>query len=249
MAPQPRTRHRRWLAAVVVLVLALPAAAGAASLDVHSDGTALTAYHAYLQALVAGAGAGQSGDAALIATVQSTCAGALKPLGSRRSSEVSQTVLADLGEEIGGDLDLTFLAEATQPFATLGHRLSSLRWSMPATAATVNAFLTAEHTVLGLARSSLCADAKAVAAHPRTEPSATTGFLRTYLGASSALHTRLSAFLGVLGQFETIKERRVVDAIDSLAARYAKLTASARTSGADRILGDLGLSTAIRSGA
>jgi hypothetical protein len=251
--PDTAARTRRTLVTLVIVaaLLALCATAPAARaagvttvspIDTRSDRLALAAYDDYLRALVARAPTGRRMDAALVGSIHASCQGALAPLRSRPAGQVSQTVLAKLGEEIGGDLDLTFLAEAAPPLATLSRRLSALRWSTRETTRSVAALLRAERTILRTRPSRLCADARQVTADPRVTPAATTGFLTGYTSASARVGTALKGFLHVLGQFETLSEHRVVDQIDHLAGRFSSLTAGARKSGADQILRQLGLS-------
>lgn len=242
MAVQPTRPARkagRRLAVALAVALITAGTALAAALDGRSDRTALGAYRSYLSALVSGAATGRSHDAALVASVRGNCARVLASLGSNR--HVDQSVLSNLGEEIGGDLDLTFLSEATGPFATLSHRVAGLRWSNASTRATVGAYLAAERAVLSMAPAHLCADARAVAAHPRTTPAGMSSFLSAYLSGSNALHGDLNAFLQVLGRYETLSEHHTVDEIDSLASRFASITSSARQTGAGEILAALGL--------
>jgi hypothetical protein len=219
-----------------------PSSGGTQSGDAASDRAALIAYQAYLQALVKGVPAGAKQDAMLTATVKRRCAGVLGPLSALPSAQLNSLALSDLGEEIGGDLAIEFLSEAQGPFQQLSATLTPLSWAEPAPQAAIHALLSAESAILALSPTTLCADARALAAHPRKVPAATLAFLATYLADSAALKQQLTEFLTVLSKYATAKDNDVINAVNQLVARFGAAQDQAEHVDADAILVSLGLS-------
>lgn len=211
--------------------------------DAESDRSALTDYRNYLKALVKGASGGVAQDAAFTATVKKRCSGALAPLTALPSSQVSATALSDLGEEIGGDLAIDYLSEADTPFAKLSPALEVLVWSDPAPEQAIGALLSAESAVLSLTSSSLCADARSLAAHPARVPRRTVAFLGPYLTYSATLRSQLSEFLAVLSRYATTDDNSVISQINALVAKFAASSAMTEHSDATAILAALGLTS------
>ena len=262
--PTRRTRRRALLVAAATVVLGLGAAlsletAGALaatartgttpttttppSLNSASDHMALTAYKTYIQALVSKALLGRQRDATLVSTVASTCQNALSQLNGEPSTPVRQAVLSNFGEEIGGDLALGFLSEATHPFAQLSAALGRLQWSSPAPANAIRQLLASERTVLKMPQSTLCADASQVSSYPRVIPAATQAFLQRYLAASANVGTRFHTFLAVLQRHETKADRPLVAQIDLLVTQFNAASTSAQQTYSQSIMSDLGLVT------
>lgn len=211
--------------------------------DSASDRAALTDYHTYLVALVKNAQTGVQRDAALTAKIRRRCSGALSPLTSLPKGHVNSAALSDLGEEIGGDLAIEFLSEADKPFAQLSSALDALPWTEVAPPEAIQGLLSSESSVLGLGISSLCVDARALAAHPRVVPAGSQSFLGTYLNDSATLKQDLSVFLSVLSHDATAHQNQLIGAIDQLVAKFASISAQAERLDAASILSALGLST------
>jgi hypothetical protein len=211
------------------------------SLNAVSDHTALTAYQAYIQSLVANANLGRQRDAALVSTVASSCQNALGQLSGEPSTPVRQAVLANFGEEIGGDLALAFLSEAKRPFAQLSTVLGGLQWSYGAPAKAIRQLLSAERTVLRMPPSDLCANASQVSSYPRVIPTATQAFLSRYLAASANVSSRFHDFLTVLQRHETKADRPLVAEIDALVAQFGAASAAAEQTYSESVMSNLGL--------
>ena len=211
------------------------------SLNTASDHAALTAYRTYIQALVTNANLGRQRDAALVSTVASSCQNALSQLSGEPSTPVRQAVLANFGEEIGGDLGLAFLSEAKRPFAQLSSVLGGLQWSTRAPATAIRQLLSAERTVLRMPQSDLCANAAQVSTYPRVIPAATQAFLNRYLAASANVSSRFHNFLTVLQRHETRADRPLVAAIDTLAAQFSAASASAEQTYSQSVMSDFGV--------
>jgi hypothetical protein len=209
--------------------------------DAASYRSARLDYRTYLSALIAAEPAGRQSADAFVAGVRTHCAGVLSSVAVPPSGQVSQTALSDLGEEIGADLALQFLAEAVGPFAQLSTQLGALTWSQPAPAQAVAGLLTAERDVLALSTTRLCADARALANHPLVAPNRTLSFLNTYLRASATLKKRLASFLTVLSSYATPSEEALISTIDRLVAQYAATSGAVERTGATSILSALGL--------
>lgn len=248
------------MTALLVLLAALSAGAGGAlgastpttpststtptttpSLNSTSDHLALTAYKSYIQALVLNANLGRQRDAALVSTVASSCQNALSQLRGEPSTPVRQAVLANLGEEIGGDLALAFLSEAKRPFAQLSAVLGGLPWSYRAPANAIKQLLRAEKTVLRMPPSDLCSNASQVSSFPRVIPVATQSFLSGYLAASANVSNRFHDFLTVLQAHETKADRPLVAEIDTLVAQFAAASTSAEQTYSQSVMSELGL--------
>ncbi len=208
-----------------------------------SDLSALIAYRTYLQALLQGVPAGARQDMTLNAIVRRHCAGVLSSIGSLPSSQLNAQALSDLGEEIGGDLAIRFLSEAQPPFSALSSALTPLTWSEPAPQEAIRELLGAESAILGLSPTMLCADARALAAHPRKVPLATLTFLATYLSDSAALKQQLTQFLTVLSKYATANDNDVINAINQLVARFGSAENTVERADANTILAALGLSS------
>ena len=211
------------------------------SLNAASDHTALTAYQTYIQSLVANANLGRQRDAALVSTVASSCENALGQLNGEPSTPVRQAVLANLGEEIGGDLALAFLSEAKRPFAQLSTVLGGLQWSYGAPAKAIRQLLWAEHAVLRMPPSDLCANASQVSSYPRVIPTATQSFLSRYLAASANVSSRFHNFLTVLQRHETKADRPLVAEIDALVTQFGAASADAEQTYSESVMSNLGL--------
>ena len=211
------------------------------SLNSASDHLALTAYKSYLQALVLNANLGRQRDAAMVSTVASSCQNALSQLRGEPSTPVRQAVLANFGEEIGGDLALAFLSEAKRPFAQLSAVLGGLPWSYRAPANAIRQLLRAEKTVLRLPPSDLCANASQVSSYPRVIPVATQSFLNGYLAASANVSSRFHNFLTVLQSHETKADRPLVAEIDTLVAQFSAASQSAEQTYSQSVMSELGL--------
>ena len=90
------------LLAAGALGLAGPTVAGAASGG--AEAGALTAYHTYLKALIAGVPSDTSHVNALVSSVTNDCPEALAHVST---SSVNGSALADFGEEVAGDVTMT----------------------------------------------------------------------------------------------------------------------------------------------
>ena len=213
----------------------------APTLNSASDQSALSAYRKYLQALVANAQLGRQRDAALVSVVAGSCQNALSQLDGEPGTPMRQLVLANFGEEIGGDLALAFLSEATRPFAQMSLVLGSLRWSSAAPITAIRQLLASERRVLNLPQSNLCADAAQVESSPRVIPSSTLSFMKRYLDASALVSRRFHACLAVLQRYETAAERPLVASIDSLVTQFSSASTSAVQTYSQSLLLDLGL--------
>jgi hypothetical protein len=211
------------------------------SLNSASDHLALTAYKSYIQALVLNANLGRQRDAALVSTIASSCQNALSQLRGEPSTPVRQAVLANFGEEIGGDLALAFLSEAKRPFAQLSAALAGLPWSYRAPAYAIRQLLRAEKTVLRMPPSDLCANASQVSSYPRVIPIATQSFLSGYLAASANVSSRFHNFLTVLQSHETKADRPLVAEIDTLVAQFSAASTSAEQTYSQSVMSELGL--------
>jgi hypothetical protein len=209
--------------------------------DNASDRAALQDYHTYLVALIKNEATGTQRDIAFTVKVRKRCSGVLTALSTLPTARVSSTALSDLGEEIGGDLALAYLSEASRPFAQLSTALYSLPWNEAAPAEAVNGLLRAESAVLGLSMSSLCADAQALANHPRVVPAGTQAFLTPYLTASARLKQQLTAFLSVLSHDATTHENQLIASIDQLVSKFAANSAIVEHTDANTILQTVGL--------
>jgi hypothetical protein len=210
--------------------------------DAASNQSALTDYRRYLSALVKGTQVGVQRDASFAANIRQACTGVLSSVSTLPAAKVSATVLSQLGEEIGGDLALEFLSEADQPFAQLSTALNSLPWTEAPPPEAIDGLLTAESAVLGLTPSPLCADARALAKHPRLEPSGSKAFLGSYLSDSATLKQQLTDFLSVLSRFATTRDSHLIKSIDQLVAKFASASASVERADAATVLTTLGLS-------
>ncbi len=230
------------LALAFVLILA-PANAISAPLDTAADHTALIAYHQYLTALVDRLGAGRLSDLGLVESVRARCGRVLAPLKSTPGSQVSQSALRDFGEEIGGDLAVEFHAEAMSAFTRLSTTLDGLRWSSSRTTSTVSALVDAIHASLEVSVSSLCADARALAAHPGTVPPGTSAFLAAYLPATELAKQRLAPFLSVLERFQTPREAREIGSIDRLVSQFNATSTTVENADSVKIVAALGLAS------
>lgn len=231
--------HARMLALTAALaavaLLAVPALA--AHIDTASDRAALAAYDKYMSSLNAGITAASDRDDAFAASVRKGCAGVLSSLPPDR---VDSPAVVDLGHEIGDDVAVEFDAQAVPAFTKLSSALGRLGWSSSATARTVAAVIAAMRGSLAIKPSRLCADAHAVASAPASEPVRTRRFLSVYAPAARAASRWLTAFLGVLGRFETSSEAGLIAAVNRLVTRYQSASSTDQGDASAQIISILG---------
>jgi hypothetical protein len=165
----------------------------------------------------------------------------LTPLGSLTSSQIDRRALIEFGEEVGGDLAIAFDREALTPFRELTAALKHLRWSAPRSAGTVASLLVAEGRSLRVPHSKLCADARALVAHPSAEPHGTRAFLAAYLPAASKSNRQLAPFLSLLARYQTPAEAGVIASIRALVARFKVISRADEKVDSRRVLKALGL--------
>lgn len=235
------TRMLLALASAIGIICGSAITAAAAPVDVASDHIALTAYSAYVGALVTDTEAGRTSAGAYVQNVRHSCGGALRHLSTAAHKSVSASALLAFGQEIGGDLAIRFDTEAVTPFSTLSGALTPLRWSRTATDRTVSSFLNAERASLQIAQSNLCPDARALATHPGVEPAGTTRFLATYLPAAALAKGRLGPFLAVLSRYQTASEAGVIGSIRALAAQFSSTEKVVVTTDDTALVAALGL--------
>jgi len=218
-----------------------PGSTNPGSVDTSSDLAALTAYRAYLQALVGNATEARAAEQLFVNTTASTCEGALTPITTMSRSDVNGDALTALGQEIGSDLWLSFSSAAADPFTQLSATLGGLHWTHDTTAQAVTAFVKAERTALTMQASNLCKDALLLAAKPMVEPTTAKAFLFRYQTARTLLKAKLATFLSVLERFQTPAETKLVSSIDKLASQFDSISLTAQHTSATTLLTDLGI--------
>lgn len=218
----PSSRLAAALLAAGLIALSLVAAGSAratAPLNVTSDRAALNAYAAYLNAELRDAADGQADDSTYITGISNQCKGALAPL-SQSSTPLTagaQHTLKLLGEEMAGDLAVSFGQAdltASSKFATA---LTKLHWTRASGAgAIVRRYVNAQSALLGTATSDLCANALLAAAAPVPAPTGTKAFLKGYGKATLAASVTFTELLNVMQTYETAGEKSLVNRIATL---------------------------------
>ncbi len=241
-------------ALVAVACLAAPAAASASDTGTtitnrRADRTALNAYATYLQSLLSAKSAGVEADQTFASNTSTTCYRALEPITASQSVPAgTATALTSIGDEIGADARLEFFSSATIPMSQLAATMATLHWGTSAPATTVRRFLTAQQTLMAMAPSNLCGDANTVASEANAQqvsvPPATQTFLSAYASDSSAVNTRLTAFVKLLQSYATSSDRAVAVKIDLLAAKVDAVSTVAVTSGTKSLFHALGIPAA-----
>ena len=196
-------------------------------LNLASDRLALAAYASYLGILVKDLPTAQTADTTYISTISSQCKSALVPLTqpNEQVNAAAQATLTALGEELGGDLSVTFDSGAAFAFDRLSAALSHLRWTrLSGGNLIVRHYIATETAVLAMMPSDLCQDALLAASSPQIIPAGTRSFLKTYNRVSSQANVALANFLRLLQTYETPYQKATVARIAGLAAEVTKVT-------------------------
>jgi hypothetical protein len=204
---------------------------GRLTLNDVSDHRALSAYAAYLNALIALEPDGQLNDSNLIATVSQPgtggCKGALSLL-AQPSNQVDgkvQHTLSVLGQEIGDDLTISFDTPAASALGRFAATLRSLRWTRFSGAEpAIRHYINAQSQVLAMTPSDLCQHATAAELQPEQVPDGTRTFLAAYSAASQRANNALTDLMTVMQTYEMPGERALVARIATLAEQLTTQT-------------------------
>jgi hypothetical protein len=238
-------RRRRTSIAIgiaVSVLAALPATAAAAHVDQQSDHAVLSAYHSYLEGVIARIPAARKADTAYVSSVSRRCGGVLAPLSNASTSSVNQTALFDFGEELGGAAGVVAYGPARGQLPKMAATLKKLHWSSPQAANIVNRYLAAQRRLFGLAPGDVCGDAKSlVASHAETIPPGTKRWLAKFRGAAAAAQSTASAFRRLLDTFATPANNGLLAANNRLLHSYTGKLGDATSPNVTKLVSALGL--------
>lgn len=234
-----RRRQRLGLAIALAALIAASCAstAQARGLNRRSEHAALHAYNRYLRSLIIRSKIGSRRDAAFLANVHSSCLGYLTPFANQISTPAGHA----LGVEIGADVAIRFTSAAGRPLRHLSSRLLRLRWSSPTAETAVADFVAAEHRLLRLGTSDLCADAIRLGYHPGYASRTTRHFVARFNSLTSAVAQALSGFIAVLEAHEHRRDRRLIAKINHHTAVYQRTANSIEATDQATLIQDLGL--------
>jgi hypothetical protein len=240
--PGVRMSIRCALTLAVGSLILWPAAASATPLNARSDHVALHAYQSYLHSLVSLGPAWRRADSAYVASVSNQCPHVLKALKNARPGTFSQNALVTFGLEAGGDLDAAAYPLADSALSKLASTLAQLRWSGSGTKAAIRRFLAAEDSLVHLAPSDLCADARALAAaHGRRTTAATRQWTNKFTHRATVATQDGATFRTVIERFATPAEHGTLTKINHLLGRWDSTVQGLANSVGKRLLTALGL--------
>ncbi len=233
-------RRKLCLGIAVALFVVSSGSAAAAPVDVASEHVAVRAFDRYLRGRIADVPAARQLENAFVASITASCQGVLTPVFRLPQGSLKpDTVLAFI-EEISGDLTVEIDAASHGRLARMTRALSHLPWSSKRTKATVTRFLDAQHRLLSLAPSNLCADANALAANPQVTPPGTLQWVATLGTASRATTAGNAAFLKMLGRFADASDAPVFKDIAGLPKRFVRAYKPLLKAAATKLLTTLG---------
>jgi hypothetical protein len=243
MNPRGVRSLMRWALTTALASLALwPAAATATTLDARSDHVALHAYRSYLQNLLSVRPAWYRADDAYVASISGQCPHVLGALKHARPGTFSVTAVIKFGAEAGGDLDAVAYPLAEPALAKLAATLDPLRWSGAGIRAAIRRFLAAEGSLLRVAPSDLCSDARALAAsHARRAARATRQWVSQYAHHALIAAQDEATFTTILERFATPAESETLKEIGRLLSRWAATVVNRVTPEGQKLLGVLGI--------